>query len=85
MRINGRKRMRETRPLRWGRNISLIGDALFVFQMYFEVGVAVVVGILPALLLLLRLFRQPKKELSVVWVIGASSGIGKGRSQCESK
>lgn len=36
-------------------------------------------------LLILRLFRQPKKEPSVVWVIGASSGIGKGSSQCKSK
>lgn len=78
MRTSGRKRMRETRPLRWERNISLIGDALFVFQMCFEVCVAVVVGIFSVLLLIIRLFRKPKKEPSVVWVIGASSGIGKG-------
>lgn len=85
MPINGRRRMRETRPLRWERNISLIGDVLFVFQMCFEVCVAVVVGTLSMFLLILRLFRQPKKEPSVVWVIGASSGIGNGSPQCKSK
>lgn len=46
--------------------------------MFLEVGLIVAVGILSVSFLFLRRIQHRKDESSVVWVIGASSGIGKG-------
>lgn len=46
--------------------------------MFLEVCAIVAIGVLSVSFLLFRKFQSQKDESSVVWVIGASSGIGKG-------
>lgn len=78
MQIREEGRARETLRLRWARSTNWIGDSLFVHNM-FGVLVVLITGIASVLFFIYKkYYSNLKDDARTVWIIGASSGIGKG-------